>query len=90
MMDEEMDGEPAEEKPPPPVKTLAERELLDRVTLIQCNQENNRVLMYHQPAAVMLRREILNAFADEVSQISTPANEKAILDEINKSADRLE
>ena len=44
--------------------------------------------MYHQPAAVMLRREILNAFVDEISNIAN--HEVALLNEINKSADRLE
>ena len=42
-----------------PDKTLAERELFDKVTIINPNMEGGRILMYHQPASVMLRREIL-------------------------------
>ena len=94
--DEDMDQEPLEgdegeqEKIEAPKKTLAEMELHDKVTVIAPNGEGARVLMYHQPAAVLLRREIMNAFSDEIQQIGTSSNDIAILNEINKQADRLE
>ena len=95
-VDSDVDQEPMEddpenpnpELPQVPDKTLAERELLDKITLINPNLEGGRVLMYHVPAAVMLRRDILIALAENVGAISN--HETSLLNKVNENAKKLE
>jgi hypothetical protein len=86
-MDEDLEN-PNPEVPKEPEKTLAERELLDKVTLINPNLEGGRILMYHVPAAVMLRREILVALAENVGNISN--HETSLLNKVNENARKIE
>jgi len=45
-------------------------ELEDKVTPLVLNQEDARVLMYHIPASVMIRKEILGSLSDTIRDIN--------------------